>query len=355
MGEGQVRAQGGPGLERQDAAHLAQPPPQFPPRPPGILASALGQQEQRREAHVLVKNTFINVSEDDDEDEQPSYRPCASAPASSLRRPRGAAAARGTAAAAAGRAAAAPAGVAASVGSSGHPGNCRPCAHAWKPAGCSKGLACTFCHACTEEDFKDPPRGAEGEDQQAEGAEGAAAGGHGRRHARRVRGGLQRLGRLGGSAVSFALPKELMAVSDGAGWSVQWAVDLHRLCTKNRCGDAKGFTLPLHGRQVQFRFFLKPAEQSDAGGGKASFCKDSQLASVMLKCTDTGAVQPGARVSVAFTVGALPRRWASQGHDFATEPCCALHEREPPWDLAAAADGAGRCVLRAVVTPVPEQ
>merc|ERR1719316_957086 len=33
-------------------------------------------------------------------------------------------------------------------------GTCKPCAHNWKPAGCSNGADCEFCHACGEEDFK---------------------------------------------------------------------------------------------------------------------------------------------------------------------------------------------------------
>jgi len=41
-----------------------------------------------------------------------------------------------------------------SVGSAGHStGTCKPCAHSWKPGGCSKGSSCTFCHACTKADF----------------------------------------------------------------------------------------------------------------------------------------------------------------------------------------------------------
>jgi len=42
-----------------------------------------------------------------------------------------------------------------SIGSVGHAdGTCRPCAHAWKLAGCSKGRSCEFCHACGQEDFQ---------------------------------------------------------------------------------------------------------------------------------------------------------------------------------------------------------
>mmetsp|Transcript_34428 Transcript_34428/g.106911 ORF Transcript_34428/g.106911 Transcript_34428/m.106911 type:complete len:485 (-) Transcript_34428:320-1774(-) len=42
-----------------------------------------------------------------------------------------------------------------SVGSVGHyQGACRPCAHNWKPNGCSKGRSCTFCHTCGEKDFQ---------------------------------------------------------------------------------------------------------------------------------------------------------------------------------------------------------
>jgi len=29
-------------------------------------------------------------------------------------------------------------------------GDCRPCAHSWRPGGCSKGEACTYCHLCGE-------------------------------------------------------------------------------------------------------------------------------------------------------------------------------------------------------------
>lgn len=334
--------------------------PQFPPRPPGILASQ--QESGRRESHVLVKNTFINVSDetDDDDEEQPSYRPCASSPATVAGVRRLSSGNTGAARAPAGAAAGAPAPAAAvaSVGSSGHPGECRPCAHIWKPTGCSKGVACTFCHLCTEEDFKEGRRAKINrlkaqKAQQRE--EAAVATADVPAAPARPQGGdppLELAQEAGGASAASG---ELTAVSEGAGWSVQWAVDLHRLRTKNRCGDAKSFTLPLHGRQVQFRLFLRPAEQSEGGGGRASFGKDSQLASVMLKCTDAGSVQPGSRVSVAFAAGGLPRRWASQSHDFAAEPVCAPHEREPPWDLAAAADGAGKCVLRAVVTPVSEQ
>lgn len=32
-------------------------------------------------------------------------------------------------------------------------GRCRPCAHNWKPNGCSKGADCNFCHLCDESAF----------------------------------------------------------------------------------------------------------------------------------------------------------------------------------------------------------
>lgn len=42
-----------------------------------------------------------------------------------------------------------------SVGSAGHStGACRPCAHVWKAAGCSKGEACPYCHICGEPEFR---------------------------------------------------------------------------------------------------------------------------------------------------------------------------------------------------------
>lgn len=47
-----------------------------------------------------------------------------------------------------------PAAPLASLGSAVHgKGLCRPCAHSWKPDGCSKGQDCEFCHMCTAHDF----------------------------------------------------------------------------------------------------------------------------------------------------------------------------------------------------------
>jgi hypothetical protein len=43
-----------------------------------------------------------------------------------------------------------------SVGSAAHArGQCAPCAHSWRPNGCSKGKECTFCHICGEKEFRD--------------------------------------------------------------------------------------------------------------------------------------------------------------------------------------------------------
>lgn len=33
-------------------------------------------------------------------------------------------------------------------------GDCKPCAHSWKPGGCYKGTTCPFCHICTQDDFR---------------------------------------------------------------------------------------------------------------------------------------------------------------------------------------------------------
>eukprot|EP00929_Paragymnodinium_shiwhaense_P121274 TRINITY_DN93433_c0_g1_i1.p1 TRINITY_DN93433_c0_g1~~TRINITY_DN93433_c0_g1_i1.p1 ORF type:complete len:250 (-),score=15.07 TRINITY_DN93433_c0_g1_i1:127-876(-) len=42
-----------------------------------------------------------------------------------------------------------------SVGSAEHfRGKCRPCAHFWRPASCTRGEFCERCHLCTKEDFK---------------------------------------------------------------------------------------------------------------------------------------------------------------------------------------------------------
>eukprot|EP00929_Paragymnodinium_shiwhaense_P040991 TRINITY_DN21321_c0_g1_i2.p1 TRINITY_DN21321_c0_g1~~TRINITY_DN21321_c0_g1_i2.p1 ORF type:complete len:210 (+),score=16.87 TRINITY_DN21321_c0_g1_i2:181-810(+) len=42
-----------------------------------------------------------------------------------------------------------------SVGSACHDtGDCRPCAHAWRVGGCSRGVLCERCHVCTHADFR---------------------------------------------------------------------------------------------------------------------------------------------------------------------------------------------------------
>mmetsp|Transcript_18329 Transcript_18329/g.49275 ORF Transcript_18329/g.49275 Transcript_18329/m.49275 type:complete len:295 (-) Transcript_18329:192-1076(-) len=42
-----------------------------------------------------------------------------------------------------------------SVGAAGHfDGTCRPCAHYWRPGGCSNGVNCTFCHVCDADALK---------------------------------------------------------------------------------------------------------------------------------------------------------------------------------------------------------
>eukprot|EP00929_Paragymnodinium_shiwhaense_P000367 TRINITY_DN100611_c0_g1_i1.p1 TRINITY_DN100611_c0_g1~~TRINITY_DN100611_c0_g1_i1.p1 ORF type:complete len:236 (+),score=33.44 TRINITY_DN100611_c0_g1_i1:160-867(+) len=41
------------------------------------------------------------------------------------------------------------------VGSMGHEhGECKPCAHFWRPAGCHRGDQCERCHLCSQEAFK---------------------------------------------------------------------------------------------------------------------------------------------------------------------------------------------------------
>ena len=40
-----------------------------------------------------------------------------------------------------------------SVGSADHGHGCKPCAHIFKPEGCTKGHACTYCHLCGRDEF----------------------------------------------------------------------------------------------------------------------------------------------------------------------------------------------------------
>jgi hypothetical protein len=49
--------------------------------------------------------------------------------------------------------------VAYSLGAAGHyEGTCKPCAWNWKPAGCSKGSDCDFCHLCGEDALRQQRR-----------------------------------------------------------------------------------------------------------------------------------------------------------------------------------------------------
>merc|ERR1712137_445628 len=120
-------------------------------------------------------------------------------------------------------------------------------------------------------------------------------------------------------------------------------------------GDTKSFSLKLSDRQVNFRLFLKPSDQSATCAGttaRAGFRKDVQLASLRLKCMDTESLKPGARFSVAFAAGSFDWRWASRAHDFITEPDCGLQAQEAEWNLTVAAEGTEKCTLKAEVMPV---
>mmetsp|Transcript_25331 Transcript_25331/g.72240 ORF Transcript_25331/g.72240 Transcript_25331/m.72240 type:complete len:540 (-) Transcript_25331:71-1690(-) len=242
-----------------------------------------------------------------------------------------------------------------SFGSAGHAlGNCKACAHVWKPGGCAKGAECTFCHLCDEEDFKQRRRDklsrlkaekvrrrGEGE---VEGEASAAASGQGAYDVPAP--GASACGSTNGpTAEEEPSVGELVVGYEGTCARIQWAMDARRLRSQSRGGLSRRFTVQLLGREVPFVFFVTSA----AEGAEAPRGRGTELA-LQLKCVDAAGLS-GTRFSVRFTVGShIPPRVASDDHDFASAPLCSLSAQDSLWDLGPHAS-APKCILRAEVRP----
>mmetsp|Transcript_72772 Transcript_72772/g.236353 ORF Transcript_72772/g.236353 Transcript_72772/m.236353 type:complete len:547 (-) Transcript_72772:50-1690(-) len=244
-----------------------------------------------------------------------------------------------------------------SLGSAGHAlGNCKACAHAWKPGGCAKGAECTFCHLCDEEDFKQRRRDklsrlkaekvrrrGEGdvEGEAERGPASAAASGQGACDVPAP--GASACGSTNGpTAEGEPSVGELVVGYEGTCARIQWAMDARRLRSQSRGGLSRRFTVQLLGREVPFVFFVTSA----ADGAEAPRGRGMDLA-LQLKCVDAAGLS-GTRFSVRFTVGShIPPRVASDDHDFASAPFCSLSAQDSLWDLGPAP----KCIMRAEVRP----
>ncbi|CAE8696049.1 unnamed protein product, partial [Polarella glacialis] len=311
---------------------------------------------------VSVKNTFVHFSTE----EQPDYQSFKSSPA---------------ALASAGQ----PAPNLPSKGSAGHgQGNCKPCAHNWKPGGCSKAWECTFCHLCEGDDFRRRRKEKlnrlkaerlqrqrrDGKDSDdLEESEPNSPTSHGVTSPKSVSFGAEHqetavpmpvgpLVPVVGSQKparedDHPAPGELVVTYREDQGLVSWSVDLRRLRSQHRCGLSRRFAFRLgaSGPEVPFVLFLLPAsdqdEQTSAVPSKASssFRKSELRAALQVKCTDSAALA-NELLSVSFAAGNLPARQASKAHDFTAEPVCALQSQEALWDLLAAAlPGGNQCVI----------
>lgn len=362
----------------------SQPPLGLPAAIPAGVARATGAAAayppmHHPEEHSLfgatVKNTFIHFDLEEDS-EQPDYRPVKSGPAKLLWAPSQEEPAwiplsqtgevqnseeEATHLISVSAACELP-----SLGSAGHAlGDCKPCGHAWKLGGCSKGRECTFCHLCAEDDFrqrkKDKISRIKAEKAMRKAAAASLSFMMDSEEALAAAALESRLqpepDRLMTGFDQELAPGELVVSYRGGRALVHWVVDLRRLRCQHRCGQSRRLALRFGDRdEVPFVFFLLPSRGDSAqaapmaGHGKAaSFQRSQALAAMQLKCTDPAVLTAEhALIRVIFAAGKLHPRQASCGHDFGVEPVCSLPPQEATWDLAAAAGGqAACCVVRA--------
>lgn len=200
-----------------------------------------------------------------------------------------------------------------SAGSAGHvDGSCRPCAHSWRKAGCSKGSSCTFCHICGEEEVKQKKKEKmerQREERRQEKMEKTAA-------ARR----------LAAASVEACKSKPLLfsagEFSVNYSWDeerieVAWQIDLRRLRHQNRCGILRRFPLLIRGNEVPFLMTIAPAR------GMASFPAHQSapiVAALLLKCVDMQCFPAGCPLGITTLVGTQALRSVSNAaHDFSVE------------------------------------
>lgn len=378
-------------------AALAPSPARAPPSTmlapaPMLAASSLPEakcsRSQREVPAVAVKNTVKNtfIHYDDDDDEQPDYQPAKSGPAllvgtaysasvpawvplpASVPSPRVLPSTTPPSQRAA-PPAAAPSGAAfvpsESVGSASHAaGTCKACAHNWKPGSCCKGYDCTFCHMCTEEDFKrrrreklnrlkaeKDRRRREGEGEElGEGTSGSAASpalsssSPGPQQADTKPRTLESEG-LGLDRAQFGgelVVGELTTSSSSEGARIVWAVEMRKLRGSSQ-GLSRRLSVQLGDVEVPFLILVGPASEEAA-------CASRGI-SLQLKCMYAGALaEKRLRCGVRFAVGwHAEYRLASESHDFAASSVCSLPPKDCIWLLDPSEP---RCILRIEVWPV---
>mmetsp|Transcript_129146 Transcript_129146/g.306453 ORF Transcript_129146/g.306453 Transcript_129146/m.306453 type:complete len:372 (-) Transcript_129146:72-1187(-) len=251
-----------------------------------------------------VKNTFIHF-----DDQQPDYMTTISGPAilASAKEAPGplAALAEETSEAE----------VLPSKGSAGHAtGTCKPCAHNWKAAGCSKASECTFCHLCEADDFhrrrKEKTQRLKAERNKRKGDKEEAA-------QAPVQPGPMREASAAALApvvaASGPAPGELLINHAPSSALIRWCVDLRRLCSQYRYGLSRRFVVRF-AQEVPFVLFLNPAKPQAA----AAFSTNDLSATMQVKCTEPSFAP---RMQLSFQVEGQQVH-AVQEHNFQAEPFC---------------------------------
>lgn len=269
----------------------------------------------------------------------------------------------------------------ASRGAAEHPVNCRPCAHNWKPAGCSNGKNCNFCHACDESAFKrckkdkitklrdeGVPRRRTERKQEAQApkrtealvsatddrveALADASGYAPMSDNGRPAIGEQTLLQLHPEQPQLAL-NELSVNYDGPRACIRWMVDLKGFRDSARGRLSRKFSLHLQGADVPFLLMLNPSESSSKEAMRGATARKARAEAIMqVKCVESSQL-PAGFFCVAFAAGNLPQR-ITEPHDFNEKTVCELPHSDAVWDLAAAAaePGATRCVISAELFPI---
>lgn len=358
-------------------AALAPSPARAPPStmlaPAPTLAASSLPEVPAVAVKNTVKNTFIHY--DDDDDEQPDYQPAKSGPAklvgtgysasvpawvplpASVVSPRALPSTTPPSQRAAPLPAAAPSGAAfvpsESVGSASHAaGTCKACAHNWKPGGCCKGYDCSFCHMCSEEDFKrrrkeklnrlkaeKDRRRRDGEGEElGEGTPGSAAS----PALSSSSPGPQQADTKPRTLESEVVVGELTTSFSSEGARIVWAVEMRKIRGSSQ-GLSRRLSVQLGDVEVPFLILVGPASEEAACG--------SLGISLQLKCMYASALaEKRLRCGVRFAVGwHAEYRLASESHDFAASSVCSLPRKDCLWLLDSSEP---RCILRIEVWPV---
>jgi len=230
-----------------------------------------------------------------------------------------------------------------SIGSANHAlGNCKPCAHAWKDAGCSKGASCTFCHLCEADDFrrrrKEKTQRLKAERSQRK--KGDKDEGLSAESAPRPVGPISQIpGVVGAQAVPGV--GELLTHYDADAVYVRWCVDLRRMASQYRYGTSRRFTLTLPdtAEEVPFVLFLNPAASDEA---TPVFAASNLRATLQVKCTDPSLI--ATCLHLCFEIEGLQTAHQVKAHNFRMEPLCLAQGTS--WQLSGSTQALIRLVLR---------